>query len=188
MAMILSSALASQCHPHRGVQVHSQQIRKHNHILKRLRNPYQIERILLHAHPLRQRRRIVTAQPTAIVVYTDAKVPYSYLQLGVSHDIRNGGGDVGIDLGGRVVWRVGLVVEGYEEDVGDAGGGGGAAGEEEGEQDYGGGDEEHEEVVVAEEGEPSWRVGVLIWGVWRKGREGEVDVLRFPSRRRGMAV
>lgn len=139
----------------KSVQEHLQQIRKHDHIFERLRDPYQIERILLHTDPLRQSRRIIATQPTSIVIHTDAKVSHPHLQLGVSHDVGNRCCHVGIDLGGRVVGRVGLVVEGYQEDVGDPGRGGGAAGEEEGEKDYGGGDEEHEEVVVAEEGEPS---------------------------------
>lgn len=110
---------------------HLQQIRKHNHILKRLCNPHKIKRILLHTDPLRQSRRIITTQPAAIGairIDTNTKVSDADLELGVADDVGDRGGDVGVHLGGGVGRRVGLVVEGDQEDVGDAGGGGGAAG------------------------------------------------------------
>lgn len=107
---------------------HSQQIRKNNHIPKSLRNPHQIERILLHPDPLRQRSRIVTTQPTpSIRIHAYTKISNSHFQLGGADDVGDGGNDVRIDLGRTVGGRVGGVVEGNQEDVGDAGGGGGAA-------------------------------------------------------------
>jgi len=106
----------------------SQQIRKHNHVPKRLRHPHQIERILLHAHPLRQRSRIIAAQPAAAVrIHADTKVADADFETGAADDVGNGRDDVGVDLGRAVGWCVGGVVEGDEEDVGDAGGGGGGA-------------------------------------------------------------
>jgi hypothetical protein len=98
----------------------SHQVRKDNHVLKLTRQPYQIQRVLVDRHLVRQGRGVVAAQPAAAVrVDADAKVAHARLEVRGADDVADGCVDVVVDLCGVGHGRVVLVVEAEEEDVGD---------------------------------------------------------------------
>ena len=67
---------------------YSHQVRKHNHILKLTRQPNEIQRILIRRNLVRQRRRVVGAQPApAVRVDADAKVADPGREAGVACDV-----------------------------------------------------------------------------------------------------
>lgn len=112
---------------------YSHQVREHNHVLKLARQPHQIQRVLVRRDLVRQRRRVVGAQPApAVRVDADAEVADAGGEARVAGDGGHCAVRVVRDLRRVRDGLVGLVVERHEEDVGDEGGGGGAAGEEEG--------------------------------------------------------
>lgn len=83
---------------------------------------------MIHADLVRKTRRIIAAQPCAAIgIDTDAKVSHARFELGAVDDGGECRVDVEVCLCGRGFRRVGGVVEGDEEDVGDDWGGGGAA-------------------------------------------------------------
>lgn len=84
---------------------------------------------MINSNLLGELRRVVGAQEGAAVrVDADAEVADADLEHCVADDVGDGGDDAWVDLGAAKDGRVVLVVEGDEEDVGDAGGGGGTAG------------------------------------------------------------
>ena len=98
----------------------SHQIRKHDIILESIRNPYQIQRVLVDTDLLRQQRRIVRAQEASSVrIYADAEIPHADLEHGPSYDVGDRGCYTGVDLCRVVGGRVVVVIEVDEEDVGD---------------------------------------------------------------------
>lgn len=95
------------------------QIRENNHILELRGEPDQIQRVLVDADLLRQSRGIVRAQPGAAVrVYADAKEADAGLQSRVARDALDLGEDGVVDLRCVWHWRVVVVVERQQEDVG----------------------------------------------------------------------
>ena len=96
-----------------------QQVGKDDAILERLRHPYQIQRILIHADLLRQRGGVIAAQEAATIRrYADAKVAHSDFKLCIADDVGYCGDDAWIYLCGIEDGCVGLVEEGDEEDAG----------------------------------------------------------------------
>lgn len=95
-----------------------QQIRENNGVLKRRRNPYQIQRILIDSHNLRQRRRVCVANIRARVrLDADPKVSDSDLHLCSTHDVCGSCHDTRVDLRGVEYRAVFRVVHRYEEYV-----------------------------------------------------------------------
>lgn len=104
-----------------GKNVH--QIRENDRVLERAGHPDQIQRILIDTDLTGERTGIVGAQKRAAVrVDADAEVADADLELGAADDVGDGCRDARVDLGGIEDWRVGLVVERYEEYAGDQGG------------------------------------------------------------------
>ena len=84
---------------------------------------------MVHADLVGQEGGVVRAEEgSAVGVDADAEVSHPDFQLSPADDIRYGGCNARVDLRRAVRGRVGLVVEGYEEDAWDERGGGGAAG------------------------------------------------------------
>lgn len=105
-----------------------QQVRKHHTILERLRDPDQIQRILVYADLFREEGDVVGAEEAAAVrVDADAKVAHPHFEHGVADEVGDCGCDARVDLCGVVDGGVHLVVEGDDEDARDEGGGGGAS-------------------------------------------------------------
>ena len=80
-----------------GIGIH--EIREDDHVLELRGEPYQIQRILLHAHFVGEGRGIVGAQPgTAVGVDANAEIAYASLQMRTSHDVRYGVIHIVVDL------------------------------------------------------------------------------------------
>ncbi len=95
------------------------EVRKHNAVLERARNPDQVQRVLVDADLRCQRARVVAAQPRAAVgVDADAEVADPGLERGSAHEILDRACHARVHLRRVVHGRIGFVVQRDEEDVG----------------------------------------------------------------------
>ena len=100
-----------------GVGLH--EVWEHDFVFERLGDPDQIQRVLIYAYLLGEQCRVVRAEEVAAVwVDADPEVAHADFEHRSSDDVGDGRCDAGVDLCGVVCRRVGLVIEGYEEDAG----------------------------------------------------------------------
>lgn len=99
---------------------HSHEVWEHDRVLELARQPDEVEGVLVDRDLLGERGGVVGAQPAAAVrVDADAEVAHAGLQVGVAREALDGRVGGVVDLRRVGPRDVVVVVEGYQEDVGD---------------------------------------------------------------------
>lgn len=108
-----------------------QKIGEHDGIFECVRDPDQVQRILVDVDALCECGGIVGAEERAVGVGAEAKVSDTHFELSPADNVGDGGCDTGINLCGVIVGGVVLIVEVDQEDAGNERRGGRAASKEE---------------------------------------------------------
>lgn len=119
MAMMLVWGVSKLLAGRQG-ESNSHEVREHDRVLELARQPDEVEGVLVDRHLLGERGGVVGAQPAAAVrVDADAEVAHAGLEVGLPREPLDGRVGGVVYLGRVGPGDVVVVVEGYQEDVGD---------------------------------------------------------------------